>query len=110
MSESGAAENSFRDSRAMSLHNSKVMLAPAKELPVFYLPNQTNDAGPSYPSLKLNVSHVYQQDVADILEESLEERRRESMHERKTSSKIKKILSSPPKARESLNMNDHNPQ
>lgn len=54
-----------------------------------------------YPTYKVDVSD-YQQDVADIMEESMEEqnnhtsRRHESVTERKMS-KIKKILNSPPK-------------
>jgi hypothetical protein len=50
--------------------------------------------GPQYPAIKLNVS---QYEVTDILEESVEERQQESLADQKTS-KIKKILSSPPKA------------
>jgi hypothetical protein len=34
--------------------------------------------GPQYPALKVNVS-VYQREVADIMEESIEEKRRESI-------------------------------
>ena len=46
--------------------------------------------GPQYPALKVNVS-VYQREVADIMEESIEEKRRESISQRP--SKIKKRLS-----------------
>jgi len=64
----------------------------AKQLPIFYLPKeQQNEKGPHYPSIKMNVNQ-FQQDVADILEESYEERRRESIQERKMS-KIKRIMS-----------------
>ena len=49
----------------------------------------------------MNVSY-YQQDVVDILEESLEERKRESINE-KHMSKISKILSYPPKGSLKIN-------
>ena len=47
--------------------------------------------GPQYPALKLNVS-VYQREVADIMEESIEEKRRESLNISRQS-KIKQRLS-----------------
>jgi hypothetical protein len=37
--------------------------------------------GPQYPSLKVDVS-VYQKEVADIMEESIEEKKRESIAQR----------------------------
>ena len=69
-----------------------------KALPVYIQPVADNNAekAPQYPSLKMNVSQI-QQEVADILEESFEERRRESIVEKSRPSKIKKILNSPPK-------------
>ena len=69
-------------------------------IPVFYI-NQDADfgdgvtspkgKGPQYPALKLNVS-VYQKEVADIMEESIEEKRRESASLSRPS-KIKQRLS-----------------
>ena len=57
-------------------------------IPVFYI-NKDEDSGegilsqmgkgPQYPTLKVNVS-IYQKDVADILEESMEEKNRESLN------------------------------
>lgn len=49
--------------------------------------------GPSYPAIMMNVSHY---DITDILEESVEEQQQASLADQKTS-KIKKLLSSPPK-------------
>ena len=114
MSESGnqISEN-LNKQRKNSLANVRSVVSPTQKhqipggqsLPIFYMPqssivDQTKNnlqipgsSGPQYPAIKLNVS---QYEVADILEESFDERRRESVIERKMS-KIKKILSSPPK-------------
>lgn len=100
-------ESSFKEPRAMSLHNSKIVPSAAPEnLPVFYLPTKAGDKGPMYPSLKISV-HQYQQEVADILEESMEERRAETQNQNQTkaASKIKMLLNSPSKRAE-----DQNPQ
>ena len=99
------AESSFKEARTMSLHNSKIVPSAAPEnLPVFYLPTKVGDEGPMYPSLKISV-HQYQQEVADILEESMEERRAETQNQTKGASKIKMLLNSPSKRVE-----DQNPQ
>jgi hypothetical protein len=63
------------------------------QLPVFYINHsgeykqESQGIGPQYPSLKLDVSY-YQKEAADIMEESIEEKRRASLRD----SKIKKRL------------------